>query len=187
MRLTAILLYYAISQATSFQTTHQPKTRRHSLLQRQVGLSHPVPDFPSSEYGAKERVKPDETTATAESKLSPLQSLWTKYGMIAFVSHMCVFLPMALLPTYIQTRLGLLTKAESEHQALQVGQSCARRTLNWIPFMNLNIVPHVEDKPQPTIWVSNHVSMLDTFVFLAADEELRGRNRRPVKTLYVSI
>ena len=28
------------------------------------------------------------------------------------------------------------------------------------------------------------LQMLDTFVFLAADEQLRGKNRRPIKTIY---
>jgi len=50
--------------------------------------------------------------------------------------------------------------------------------------MNLEVTPYITDDPKPTIWVSNHVSMLDTFVFLATDEELRGKNRRPVKTIY---
>ena len=53
--------------------------------------------------------------------------------------------------------------------------------------MNLEVIPYVDDNPSPTIWVSNHVSMLDTFVFLASDEKLRGKNRRPIKVIYVSI
>jgi hypothetical protein len=52
-------------------------------------------------------------------------------------------------------------------------------------FGDLTAFKSSED-PVPTIWVSNHVSMLDTFVFLAADEQLRGKNRRPIKTIYVS-
>ena len=48
------------------------------------------------------------------------------------------------------------------------------------------VTPYVIENPKPTIWVSNHVSMLDTFVFLASDEELRGKNRRPIKSIYWS-
>ncbi|KAL9179131.1 hypothetical protein ACHAXT_000173 [Thalassiosira profunda] len=39
---------------------------------------------------------------------------------------MCAFLPLSLIPTYVQTRLGVLSKSESEHRALQAGQKCAR-------------------------------------------------------------
>ena len=45
------------------------------------------------------------------------------------------------------------------------------------------VTPYIGEN-QPTIWVSNHVSMLDTFVFLATDEKLRGKDRRPIKTIY---
>ena len=71
------------------------------------------------------------------AKLSPIESAWTKYGMIAYVAHMCAFLPLSLLPTLLQTKLGLLDKSESEHQALQVGQKCAQTLLWMIPFMNV--------------------------------------------------
>ncbi|KAL9179147.1 hypothetical protein ACHAXT_000189 [Thalassiosira profunda] len=107
-----------------------------------------------------------------------------RHGLLAYVAHMCAFLPLSLIPTYVQTRLGVLSKSESEHRALQAGQKCARTLLRWIPFMNVKVTPYLSDDPQPTIWVSNHVSMLDTFVFLATDEELRGKNRRPLKTIY---
>lgn len=48
----------------------------------------------------------------------------------------------------------------------------------------LEVSPCIIEDQKPSIVVSNHVSMLDTFVFLASDEELRGKNRRPIKTLY---
>jgi hypothetical protein len=48
----------------------------------------------------------DIIVLSSESTLSPIQSAWTKYGMIAYVAHMCAFLPLSLLPTYIQTKLG---------------------------------------------------------------------------------
>ena len=50
--------------------------------------------------------------------------------------------------------------------------------------IHIEVTPYVTDNPSPAIWVSNHVSMLDTFVFLASDEQLRGKNRRPIKTIY---
>ena len=86
-------------------------------------------------------------------------------------------------------KLGLKTKAESEDEALKVSQKCANTLLKLIPFMKLEVVSSSaqhDENPVPTIWVSNHLSMLDTFVFLSSDEELRGKNRRPIKTIYVS-
>jgi hypothetical protein len=103
---------------------------------------------------------------------------------------------MVLFPTFLKNKvmmtLGLQTKSASEHEALRVSQKCASTLLKLIPFMNLQISsPHMQEQagdedPVPTIWVSNHVSMLDTFVFLSSDEQLRGKNRRPIKTIYVS-
>lgn len=104
--------------------------------------------------------------------------------MISYIAHMCVAFPIVLTPTFIKTKMQLMTKSESEHEALQVGQACARMLLKLIPFMDLKVIGYHNENPSPTIWVSNHVSMLDTFVFLASDEELRGKNRRPLKTIY---
>ncbi|KAL7538432.1 hypothetical protein ACHAWF_006086 [Thalassiosira exigua] len=164
--------------AHSFRLQSPPKVMRKSVTQLNVGYINP-------RYWSDVEPHAERMTATSkDSKLTPLESSWTKYCMIAYVAHMCAFLPMSLLPTYVQTKLGLLSKPESEHQALQVGQKCAATLLKWIPFMNLEITPNVVDDPEPTIWVSNHVSNLDTFVFLAADEKLRGKNRRPLKTIY---
>ena len=81
--------------------------------------------------------EPDGKQPPSQSKLTPLESAWTKYGLIAYVAHMCAFLPLSLIPTYVQTQLGVLSKSESEHRALQAGQKCARTLLRWIPFMNV--------------------------------------------------
>ena len=94
--------------------------------------------------------------------------------MIAYVAHMCFAIPIFLLPTAIKSTFHLSSKTDIEHEALRVGQACAQTLLKFIPFMNLKIMPYKINNPVPTIWVSNHVSMLDTFVFLASDEELRG-------------
>lgn len=42
----------------------------------------------------------------------------------------------------------------------------------------------MEAEPTPSIWVCNHISMLDVFFVLALDKKFRGANRRPVKILY---
>ncbi|KAL9179127.1 hypothetical protein ACHAXT_000169 [Thalassiosira profunda] len=162
----AIVAHRTHSFQPQLQSHHRPERRRVGFADWSDVKPNPVEQPPS------------------QSKLTPLESAWTKYGLLAYVAHMCAFLPLSLIPTYVQTRLGVLSKSESEHRALQAGQKCARTLLRWIPFMNVKVTPYLSDDPQPTIWVSNHVSMLDTFVFLATDEELRGKNRRPLKTIY---
>ena len=167
--------------AQSLLTFHRPKIIRPSLLQREVGLYHE----PHPHHDTIQDIGNNEATPNS---LSAFEKVWRKYAMITYVAHMCVAIPLALLPTYVKMRLELSPKTELEHEALQVGQACARTLLEMIPFMNLRVIPHASttENPTATIWVANHVSMLDTFVFLASDEKLRGEHRRPVKVLYVS-
>ena len=168
--------------AQSLLTFHHPKLIRPSPLRRQVGLSHEP--YPHDDI-IQDTSRNNEASPIS---LSAFEKVWRTYAMIAYVAHMCVAIPLALLPTYVKMRLELSPKTELEHEALQVGQACARTLLEMIPFMNLTVIPHAStiENPTATIWVANHVSMLDTFVFLAADEKLRGKHRRPVKVLYVS-
>ncbi|KAL3780824.1 hypothetical protein HJC23_011073 [Cyclotella cryptica] len=169
------------------QIFYHPRTNRRSLLlQRHVGLSHNIspPEYDASKHHNQIATAYTDEISPVRSNLSKFESAWIKHCMIAYIAHMCVALPLCLLPTFIKSKLHVLTKAESENEALRVGQACARTLLALIPFMNLKVIPYVSEHPVPTIWVSNHVSMLDTFVFLAADEKLRGKNRRPLKTIY---
>ncbi len=132
--LSCALAYLAIVQ--SFQLDHHPRrTKQHpSLTQLHVGFRYNTdPSHWSDVFPHKEQ--PSATKKTA--KLSPIESAWTKYGMISYIAHMCAFLPLSLLPTLLQTKLGWLDKTESEHQALQVGQKCAQTLLWMIPFMNV--------------------------------------------------
>lgn len=175
-----------ITSVKPLQIFYLGPTKGPSALQRQVGLSH---NLPPPEYDTNKRHNPIATAHTEEinpvhMSLSKFESAWTKHCMIAFIAHMCFALPLSLIPTFVKSKFHVLTKAEIENEALQVGQACARILLDLIPFMNLTVIPYVIENPVPTIWVSNHVSMLDTFVFLAADEKLRGKNRRPLKTIY---
>ncbi len=58
------------------------------------------------------------------------------------------------------------------------------------PFARKRVVVNENDEnrinPQPCIWVCNHISLLDLFFVLALDKRMRGKNRRPIKILYVS-
>lgn len=122
----------------SFQLQCLPKSKRNSPSRRYVGFIREPPDTTPS---AKE-IEALESVTT----LTPFESAWTKYGMIAYILHMCVFLPLFLLPTYFQTKLGTLSKSESEHQSLQVGQRCAKKLLRWIPFMNIGELIYMKGK-----------------------------------------
>ncbi|KAL7505561.1 hypothetical protein ACHAXN_003014 [Cyclotella atomus] len=166
-----------IQRADSLLTFHRPVVKRQSV-RLNVGISH----IPPTKYDGS--TLPDRTGKAASKNLSAFERAWRKYGMIAYIAHMCVAIPVSLIPTLVKAKFQLAPKAEIEHEALRVGQACARNLLSLIPFMNLKVIPYVSDEPTPTIWVSNHVSMLDTFVFLAADETLRGKNRRPIKVIY---
>ena len=188
--------------ASSSNVTKKPSfIHRH----RHLGVSHFSEDFDLGQSASsktqensflKTRSSACSASCTPSPTLSPLQALFTKYAMISYISHLCIALPMVLFPTFLKNKvmmtLGLQTKSASEHEALQVSQKCASTLLKLIPFMNLQISsPHMQEQaggedPVPTIWVSNHVSNLDTFVFLSSDEQIRGKNRRPIKTIYVS-
>ena len=171
-------------------TTYATKKRS---LHRHVGISHIPEDLRQNPISTRLN-KPLQTSTT----LSPIQAALTKYAMISYIAHLCIALPMVLFPTYLKNKvmmtLGLQTKSASEHEALQVSQNCASTLMKLIPFVDIEISsPHMQDQegdaeedPVPTIWVSNHVSNLDTFIFLSCDEQLRGKNRRPVKAIYVS-
>lgn len=180
------IITHVLMQASSFQASRPLSTKRISIVKRHVGISHSGPYFPHTDIKLDEKSK---LTKEPTMELSPMESLWTKYGMIAYVAHMCAFLPIALFPTFLQARLNLLTKSEKERQALRVGQATARILMQCIPFIDLNVIPvpnisEIGEEPKPTVWVCNHVSMLDTFILLASDEELRGKNRRQIKSIY---
>ncbi len=178
-------------------------TKKRSFLNRHrhvMGVSHFSEDFDLTKDTCatpEHSLLSTLSSASSTSTLSPIQAMFTKYAMISYISHLCIALPMVLFPTYLKNKvmmtLGLQTKAASEHEALQVSQMCASTLLKLIPFVNVQISsPHMNDQdgeeedPVPTIWVSNHVSNLDTFIFLSSDEQIRGKNRRPIKTIYVS-
>ena len=73
-------------------------------------------------------------------------------------------------------------------QSLKVGQFTARWLMRIFPFASKSVVVDAGDEqlktPQPSIWVCNHISMLDLFFVLALDNKMRGKARRPIKILY---
>lgn len=117
------------------------------------------------------------------------KSQLTKIGMIAYIAGMCFALPLTLLPQQALYKMGWISRQRKEAWAVRTAGFCARWMLRLIPFTKLNVVPSGEafskDKlPKPSIWVCNHVSMLDVFMLLAVDKRLRGKYRRPIKIVY---
>lgn len=140
-KIIILLTSYALAWRTahSFQLQAHPhhiKTKPRPLTKLDVGsFIDPRDWFDVQPHD--DDANPPPGSPPPSSALSPIESIWTKYGMIAYVAHMCAFLPLSLLPTLLQTKMGLIGKSESEHQALQVGQKCAQTLLRWIPFMNV--------------------------------------------------
>ena len=106
---------------------------------------------------------------------------------MAFILGMCITLPLTLLPQRLMLKFRLIDRVQSETMALWTGQTCAIWMLRLFPFCDITCFPHYEtNPPKPSIWVCNHTSMLDVFVLLAMDRKLRGKNKRPIKIVYVS-
>ena len=131
---------------------------------------------------------PSTTTriVTEEENMGKVKSTIVKCMMMTFISSMCIALPVTLFPIFLLRKLNILSKTQSEHQSLITGQFCARWLLRLIPFTKLDVFSYKEQNPEPSVWVCNHVSMLDIFIILAADKKMRGKNRRPMKSIYVS-
>ena len=125
----------------------------------------------------------------SRQQISKLSAVLSKAGMIAFIISMCLTLPFALIPPNLLYRLRLISKVRQQQMALSNGQFCARQLLRIFPFCKVTTIRSTsqDDDPQPSIWVCNHTSALDVFILLAKDLELRGKNKRPIKIVYVRI
>lgn len=105
--------------------------------------------------------------------------------MVAFVASMCIALPIALFPIFLLNKLKIISTSNKHRASLKTGQFCCRWLMKIIPFAKVEVFADLEDDdPEPSIWVCNHTSMLDIFFWLATDEELRGKKRRPIKIIY---
>jgi 1-acyl-sn-glycerol-3-phosphate acyltransferase len=104
--------------------------------------------------------------------------------MISFILSMCIALPLTLIPQRLLLD-PFRTKVQSEQAALATGQFCARWLLRIIPFCKIHVTSEQDIDPEPSIWVCNHQSMLDVFILLAVDRDMRGPNKRPIKIVYV--
>lgn len=120
-------------------------------------------------------------------QLPKWKSKLVKAGMLTYITGVALALPATLLPQRLVFKSGLLSREQHEHNAVRTACFCARWMLRFVPFCDLGVVPSGETdsaEPTPSVWVCNHVSMLDLFLLLATDKKLRGPNRRPIKIIY---
>lgn len=88
----SLCVAFAAQHVHSFQLQSHP----HRLLtQCNVGYQYPQ-NWSDIKPNNNEQAKEQSIVASSSKKrpLSPLGSLWTKYSMIAYVAHMCAFLPL---------------------------------------------------------------------------------------------
>lgn len=124
----------------------------------------------------------------SQRSLNRVQSKVVKALMITFILSMCVALPVTLFPVFLLYKARLIDRSRKERWSLKVGQFCSRGLMRVFPFASKRVVVDDDDEnrknPVPSIWVCNHISMLDLFFVLALDRKMRGKNRRPIKILY---
>lgn len=184
LRLSAVLFLLSWLGAGAFTTPG-------SLLGKNVLPNTGTPTIrPTSALSEVATVKPNGSTEAipfTPKDTAPLPTFragMVKAGMIGFIVSMCLALPLTLTPQWIAYKLGFMTRIQKEKNAVLTSQFCARWCLRLFPFMRLQTFPYHDPNPPESIWVSNHCSMLDVFVLLAADKRLRGPTRRPIKIVY---
>jgi hypothetical protein len=125
---------------------------------------------------------------TEQQSLNKVQSKIVKSLMITYILSMCVALPTTLFPVYLLHKVKVIDRVRKEKWSLKVAQLCSRSLMRVFPFASKRVLVNDDDdqvkNPQPSIWVCNHVSMLDLFFVLALDKKMRGKKRRPIKILY---
>mmetsp|Transcript_3822 Transcript_3822/g.9763 ORF Transcript_3822/g.9763 Transcript_3822/m.9763 type:complete len:392 (+) Transcript_3822:259-1434(+) len=130
----------------------------------------------------------DIPSIESQRSLNRIQSNIVKAMMVTYVASMCVALPVTLFPVFLLYRANIIDRVRKEKWSLKVGQFCSRWLMRVFPFASKRVLVDADDErlknPEPSIWVCNHISMLDLFFVLALDKRMRGRNRRPIKILY---
>ena len=134
---------------------------------------------------ADERYQPPTTHAQIRNKqIGHFEAIITKATMLTFIASMCLCLPIALMPISILHEAKIIDRTQREILSLDAGQLVSKSLLRILPFARVSVISDPEDDPVPSIYVCNHTSMLDVFFLLAFDEQLRGKNKRPIKSVY---
>lgn len=156
---------------------------------------------PTSSGTSGDRIASTATETTHDDTnpftLTPWQAVLTKVTMMAYIASMCVALPLSLLPLAVVQQLDWINipPATIQSAALNIGEFWAQALFTLMPFCEVTVDTPEDDDPnhqldyalpkldhsteddEPIIWVANHISPIDTFLFLAFDKHLRGRRR----------
>lgn len=117
--------------------------------------------------------------------IGKVKAALTKFGMMSYIVSMCVALPVTMAPPALLHKTRLIKKSQREHLSLRSGQFCARWLMRIIPFANVSVTPADQSLgDDPSIWVCNHISMMDIFFLMATSKKLRGKKARPIKIVY---
>ena len=139
---------------------------------------------PSSSYSSK--------PLPLNPPLPPFSSFITRVLTYAFVASMCVALPVSLNLLRLVSFVLRWDKGKEESLSLRVGCFCARWCMRIFPFAKFRVIGkdkvvaggEKSNEQPPTIWVCNHISMLDIFFMLAGNKKLRGGKCQPIKIIY---
>lgn len=162
-----------------------PQRMRQQACQSSSSKLEVARSFDQNTLLADERYQLPSTHVQDEPiRISNAEALVTKATMLAFIASMCLCLPIALMPISILHDVKVIDRTQSEILSLDAGQFVSKFLLRIMPFARVSVVSDPEDNPEPSIYVCNHTSMLDVFFLLAFDEQLRGKNKRPIKSVY---
>ena len=171
-------------RGNSFYVHQSDYNRRHGQKSLLSSAASDAVAFPTPSGEGVSSTSSTSNSNVGLRQLNKVQSALTKAGLLLFIMGMCMALPVALLPPFLAEKFGFIDRLQREQYALRSGCFCSRWLMRLIPFANISVYPHLEDDPEPSVWVANHTSMLDIFVLLATDKKLRGKNRRPIKIVY---
>jgi hypothetical protein len=179
-----------------------PSRPRPIQVQRVSGLSRGIQSFQRTNVASlsttpaamsTEAVAYHTAHAAAEEEDKPMSNFAkkaTKVAMIAYIATVALGLISTLSFIKLLGYFGISTETRRQKWALSTGQFVARWALRLIPFCKVDVIADKDAEymkdPEPTIWVCNHMSMLDVFLLLASDRKLRGNKKRPIKVVYVS-
>ena len=78
-----------------------------------------------------------------------------------------------LFPVFLLYRANIIDRVRKEKWSLKVGQFCSRWLMRVFPFASKRVLVDADDErlknPKPSIWVCNHISMLDLFFVLVSN------------------
>ena len=164
----------------TYSVRHQTYGRNNGYYNKNI--------LKSSAASSMDITRPSILTKPHQHSLNKIQSKIVQTLMISYIASMCIALPITLSPVYILYRAKLIGRIRKEKWSLKVAQFTSRWLMRIFPFASKRVVVDTDDEqlknPKPTIWVCNHISLLDLFFMLALDNKMRGKNRRPIKILY---